>query len=154
MWLLSMPLHSLPGVSRSTVAACWTADQQVKPSILHLGHDSYQNSFHYSRLSPAPYNLTVQNCGLKYHSFHFIFHSHYYTLIYSQDPLRLLCPTCIYKHIMDMNLFISVLHNIPPHVVLALTPAYCYEWGLGPSYSFIAVHSKYLECAEVLQTLI
>ena len=28
----------------STVVACWTAGQQVEQSILHLVHDSYQNS--------------------------------------------------------------------------------------------------------------
>ena len=29
--------------SNSTVAASWTAGQQVEQSILHLGHVSYQN---------------------------------------------------------------------------------------------------------------
>ena len=28
------------GGSQNTVVACWTAGQQVEPSILYLGHDS------------------------------------------------------------------------------------------------------------------
>ena len=34
------------GGSHNTVVVRWTVDQQVKQSILHLGHDSYQNSPH------------------------------------------------------------------------------------------------------------
>ena len=51
--------------SHSTVVVCWTADEQVKWLILHLWHDSYQNSFHKPRLSSTQYSLIVQNGGLK-----------------------------------------------------------------------------------------
>ena len=37
----------------------WTAGQQVKQLILHLGHDSYQHSSYLPRLSPDRYILTV-----------------------------------------------------------------------------------------------
>ena len=49
------------------------AGQQVERSILHQGQDSYKNSSHKPRFSPGQYNLTVQNCGLKQYSFHFIY---------------------------------------------------------------------------------
>ena len=32
--------------SHDIVVALWTAGQQIKQSILHLGNDSYQNSSH------------------------------------------------------------------------------------------------------------
>ena len=56
------------GGIRSTMVARWTADQKVKRSILHQGHDSQQNSSDYLRLSTAQFNFTVQHCGLKQQS--------------------------------------------------------------------------------------
>ena len=46
-----------------------TAGQQVERPILHQEHDSKQNSSHKPGLSPAQYSLTVQNRGLKHHTF-------------------------------------------------------------------------------------
>ena len=51
---------------------CWTADQQAEWSTLHLGHDSYHILFYLFTLAPAHFCLTVQNRGLKHHSFHFV----------------------------------------------------------------------------------
>ena len=42
----------------------WTAAQQVQQLFLHRGHDSFQNSSHWPRLSPAQYCFTVQHCCL------------------------------------------------------------------------------------------
>ena len=50
----------------------WTLDHKVKQLILHLGHDSYQNSSHLFKLSPAQYSFTPQNSGLNHHPFNFI----------------------------------------------------------------------------------
>ena len=41
----------------------------VERSILLQRHDLQQNSSHSLRLSPAQSSFTVQNCGLKHHSF-------------------------------------------------------------------------------------
>ena len=35
---------------------------------MRLGHDSYQYSSHYPRLSPVQYSFTGQHCGLMHHS--------------------------------------------------------------------------------------
>ena len=54
--------------TRGTVVADWTAGKLVERSILHQGHDSEQNSYHFPSLSLAQYILTVQNCSLKHQS--------------------------------------------------------------------------------------
>ena len=55
-------------LSFSTLVGYWTAGQQVKRSILRLGHDLYQNSSHQPRLSLAQCSLVVHNNWLKHHS--------------------------------------------------------------------------------------
>ena len=41
-------------VSQCTVVVCWTAGQQVKRLILHLGHDSYQIFILFGLVVPSP----------------------------------------------------------------------------------------------------
>ena len=71
--ILVTSLYTKRGIL-GTVVACWTAGQQAERAILHLGHDSYQNSSHLPRLSPAQHSLTEQNPGLKHHLCHFCTH--------------------------------------------------------------------------------
>ena len=58
----------LVGDSRSLVAERCTVDQQVERAILHLVYDSFQNSSH-KHFFPNKYSFTVQNRGIKHHSF-------------------------------------------------------------------------------------
>ena len=66
MKVYSTSLSRLYQGSHSTVVACWTAGQHLEQSILHLGHDSYQNLSDQPWLSLAQYSPTVQNRGLKH----------------------------------------------------------------------------------------
>ena len=75
---------------RGTVVVRWTAGQQVDRSILCQGHDSP----HPPRLFPSQYSLTVQNRGLRRHSFihprkkgkwHFIKGEHHQSFIKTQQ---------------------------------------------------------------------
>ena len=58
-------------VSHGIVVEHCTVGQQVEPSILYLGHDSYQNSSQLSRLSPIQVSRTIQNGVLRLYHFHF-----------------------------------------------------------------------------------
>ena len=72
------PLHtiSLPSIttmfwgSCSTLIVHWTAGQQIKQLILHMGHDPYQiHLVSPSGWPSASHYLTMQNHGLKHHPF-------------------------------------------------------------------------------------
>ena len=59
----------------------WTAGQQVERLTLHQGHDSYQIFISLAKVIPGPVKLTVQNRGLKHHSFNFLDHSFFNLLL-------------------------------------------------------------------------
>ena len=49
--------------------------QQAARSVLHLGHDSHQNSSHKPTLPQLQYTPIVHHCLIKHHTFPFIFHA-------------------------------------------------------------------------------
>ena len=102
------------GDVRGTVVACWTVCQQVERAILYQMHDSQENSSYSPRLSPAQYSYTVQNRGLKHHSFYtslavvlstalliFIFTGNYTT-----DPI---CSSCAFCNVASIFIFAESL---------------------------------------------
>ena len=67
--------HPYHNFNRGEVVAqyvCWITGQQVKRSVLHMGHIEFIPKFLSSaQVSRSQYNLAVHNGSLKYHSFHF-----------------------------------------------------------------------------------
>ena len=97
------------------MVAHWTAGQQVKGSILHLGHDLYQSSSCCPRLSPVHYSLTVQICGLKHYSFQ------------SFWAFFLFCFSSLFLFTSHLPLFLSLSphhHNIFPFLTTQASSIY------------------------------
>ena len=122
------------GDGSSIMVACWSADQQVKQSVPHLGHGSYQNLISVAQVVPVPgqYSFIVHNHSLKRHLFPFI--SMYHFLIQKEHTVY----------------FCDIIIALYRREKISIDPNYCYTQCTLDSLAMVSIMKECRDQQNIL----